>query len=347
MKKKNRSSKFRYRNRRNKKLSYPINSIGGVVRMWDQIENFIGSRALNTQRQYRRVLDQYLNYFNIEKNNAGIEKFIILNVNDAINFVNYLKKQPSQPGRSSKKSNFVSLSTVKHKTTILYTLYKELGMQGLALTNPFYRFIKDFKSIHGNDRRPHKLIPFEYVKALMNYNFGDSQMGKREAVIVALLFGGGLRRSEACDLRLNDIQLQSENTVELILRNTKRQESDTQALPVWASKILIEYKEYRLKEAKEEDPVITNYYERTATNKFVDHKTFYRWFKRILEYVGLQGDYSPHCARHTMITYLLEKGKSHREVAKASRHSSVVMVERYDRMRQENKNDIVKELIYE
>jgi integrase len=42
---------------------------------------------------------------------------------------------------------------------------------------------------------------------------------------------------------------------------------------------------------------------------------------------------TPHSARATAITRLLEQGFSHREVQEFSRHSSVLMVEKYDKRR--------------
>lgn len=62
---------------------------------------------------------------------------------------------------------------------------------------------------------------------------------------------------------------------------------------------------------------------------------FRQWMSRI----GLDETYTPHAARKTAITLLLERGKSHRTVQKFSRHNSIEMVAYYDGLRHAVKAD--------
>jgi integrase len=59
--------------------------------------------------------------------------------------------------------------------------------------------------------------------------------------------------------------------------------------------------------------------------------TIYRIFKEYAAKVGLPPDMAPHSARATAITKLLSDGMSYREVQEFSRHSSIQMVEHYDK----------------
>lgn len=60
--------------------------------------------------------------------------------------------------------------------------------------------------------------------------------------------------------------------------------------------------------------------------------TLYGSWVRALTRAGLDPrHYTPHSARATAITKLLADGVPHREVQEFSRHSSVRMVERYDK----------------
>ena len=69
--------------------------------------------------------------------------------------------------------------------------------------------------------------------------------------------------------------------------------------------------------------------------------------KEYCECVGLDPDqYSPHSARATGITKMLEQGIPHRQVQEFSRHSSVRMVELYDKRRIQIDHNPAKVLEY-
>jgi integrase len=59
----------------------------------------------------------------------------------------------------------------------------------------------------------------------------------------------------------------------------------------------------------------------------------YELFKRYCKQAGIKEFVSPHSARATAITRLLSRGIPHREVQEFSRHSSIQMVELYDKRR--------------
>jgi integrase len=78
----------------------------------------------------------------------------------------------------------------------------------------------------------------------------------------------------------------------------------------------------------------------------MSESTLYRRFKEICVRVGLEGDFTPHCARATAITQLLNQGFSHRDIKEFSRHSSIQMVEQYDKRRTSIDDSIAKKLSF-
>jgi integrase len=73
----------------------------------------------------------------------------------------------------------------------------------------------------------------------------------------------------------------------------------------------------------------------------------YRLFKHYCEKAGATQFLTPHSARATAITKLLADGIPHREVQEFSRHSSIQMVELYDKRRLTVEENPGKELDYE
>jgi integrase len=160
-----------------------------------------------------------------------------------------------------------------------------------------------------------------------------------------LFFGAALRRSEVIGLRVGDVLTSPEGTAYLRLVQTKSQKVQTVALPEWASPEVLALVDQRIGEgAKLDDELCVTYFERDRTQPLSD-STIYRIFKRYCKDLGLP-DISPHCARVTAITQLLDQGLPHREVQELSRHASVTMVERYDRRRVEIDNSASKKLKY-
>ncbi|MCS6894414.1 MAG: site-specific integrase, partial [Deltaproteobacteria bacterium] len=69
------------------------------------------------------------------------------------------------------------------------------------------------------------------------------------------------------------------------------------------------------------------------TSRPVAALTVWRLFKSACIKAGLGSNYSPHSARATSITRLLAEGYDFRSVQAFSRHSSIAMVELYDKRR--------------
>ena len=171
------------------------------------------------------------------------------------------------------------------------------------------------------------------------------------APILAVLFGGGLRRSEAIAIRLADVRRTNAGTMFVRLRATKAGKDADQALPAWAAKHIDTLVSIRKRDGAEDgDHLFVSYRGRggkTATNHPLSDSGLYKLFKSYCVRAGAGSFASPHSARATAITKLLDSGVSHREVQEFSRHASVQMVEVYDKRRIGVDENPAKDLDYE
>jgi len=181
------------------------------------------------------------------------------------------------------------------------------------------------------------MVPFEKVLEIVNSPDGESPKGRRDRAALALLFGGGLRRGEVVRLRIGDLRVSSSGTPFVRLRSTKAKRDADQALPDWAAEIVGNLAAERRREgAAEGDYLLISYTGTggtTPTNRPLSDNGLYRLFREYCLRAGAGAFLTPHSARATAITKLLTDGYSHREVQEFSRHSSVTMVEVYDKRR--------------
>jgi integrase len=158
----------------------------------------------------------------------------------------------------------------------------------------------------------HLALSQELVRKILAHLDYRVQAGDIDAGIVrhffVLLFGCGLRISEAMGLEMSD-----RTSLGLRLRNTKTKALEFTPLPIWV--------ESRL------SPCMPN----------VNYHWIHRRLKRLGSHFGIR--LTAHCGRTTAITRLSERGISYRDIARFSRHSSIKSVERYDK----NKNVITME----
>ena len=314
--------------------------------MFDDLDLFFDLKAKTTAKQYRTVLREFCTLFDIEYTEEGAKRLKNIGHVEVTRYTNHLRTKPAQPGRSALISERVSLATVKHKTVILCSIWDELLHLGAVTSNPWRKAKRNMQRIHGNDRRPHQLIPFEKVRELFELEYHGSE-GARDKALFAALFGGALRINEALSIRLCDVREGPEGSVVLTLRNTKRQKAEEHAVPAWAGRHILTYLEVRKADgASEVAPYFTPYKLGVATGVFLQDRTVRRWFTAYMRRVGLSGNFSPHCARATAITKLLQDGVPHREVVKFSRHSSITMLERYDKLRHANSDNVAQRLSF-
>lgn len=295
------------------------------------IRAWISLRAENTQRQYTKILNEWSTW--IDRPFGSIQS-------DDVRA--WAKEQEGHDGYLGK----VSKATVRRKLIILNKIYSHLERMRLIEYNPFGEVLEDYQKTRTGSKRPTKMIDFKLVKRLLSAPPEHSVTGARDRAFLALLFGGALRVSETAGLELRDIEF-TQTGAQVFLRSTKNGEAVWQGIAPSCTEALTNYFRMRLSQgADARDPFLVKY---RANGRIygekIDGRYLHRLFKRLCKEAGITGRYSPHSARKTAITKLLEDGIPLRAVAKFARHRTQQTTERfYDALRFENAVEVAGKL---
>lgn len=164
----------------------------------------------------------------------------------------------------------------------------------------------------------------------------------------------GLRIGELCALRLEDIDLENKKiNVKKTITRVKNPDPNARKKTI----VIIENPKSlsSIREIPIPDfiiPILTKICENktpksflvTGTEKFVETRTFFNRYKRILEKINL-GDYNFHALRHTFATRCVENGCDPKTLSEILGHSSVkITLERYVHPNYENKVRMMNQL---
>jgi site-specific recombinase XerD len=327
--------------------------------LWLRISAFLSLKSVNTQRTYSSIVSEWCEFLG---DNAGTEKSaeLMLAASDlnAIAYRAWLEKKIGQKPRASntfvdskeltnrkvkhtRKDGYQSTlanATIRKKLTALRRIYRMLIAADLGISkNPFDSDSIPTPSSTSGQKRPTEMLDFNMVMRVVEAPTLDSPKGLRDRAILSVLFGGGLRRSEVVSLRLGDVKQTRKGTLFLRLRATKAKKDADQALPAWAADYVKKLLGVRKQEgALDGDFLFVSYRGKGGlipTNQAFSDSGLYKLFRHYCNKVNAGKFLTPHSARATAITKLLEDGIGHREVQEFSRHASVQMVEVYDKRR--------------
>ena len=340
--------------------------------LWLRLSAFLSMRSPNTQSTYIGIIKEWCEFLGGGYGaQSGAERIAAATDLHAIAYKNWLEKRPGEKPRAHRRESATrelqswsvraqkktglestqSNATIAKKFAALRRIYRMLSAAGLcSAQNPFDTDRVPAPPKDSGRKRPTEMVPFELVQSILKVPDRTTPKGRRDHAILAALFGGGLRRSEACALRIGDVRITGSGTTFLYLRSTKAKKDAQQALPAWAAAAVRTLLEARKKEgAADGDFLFISYTGkggRVSTPEPVSASGIYKLFKYYCDKAGAGRFVTPHSARATAITRLLDEGISHRDVQQFSRHSSIQMVELYDKRRTNVDNNPAKFLEY-
>ena len=203
----------------------------------------------------------------------------------------------------------------------------------ISSLNTYYKFLLKIEKIKKNPLDNHRALktkkiiqlPFsekEVISALDINNFQNSFEGKRDRLIIEMLYSTGIRRIELIDLKIKDIDFSSKRIKVLGKRNKER------FIPMLESTISLinEYMDYRneLKRIKSKDFLFL-----TSKGEKIYENLVYRITNKYFEYVSTKVKKSPHILRHSFATHLLNNGADLNAVKDLLGHSSLAATQVY------------------
>lgn len=237
-------------------------------------------------------------------------------------------------GKELPEGKALSGATLQKKIAVLRSFYGyAIGCGYYDSVNPFSkRFVKS-PSGTPKQTRPTKYLKANQVKKLFASEDARTLRGKRNLCLYACLFYGGLRISEALDLRLDSLKQTPSGTHYLALYATKGGSGGTVSISPTAARHIKAWLTWRKKMgAVSSDKLIVSIDRHGNMGASLSRDQAAKELRRTCHRAKLPS-ISTHSGRASAITQMLNAGLSHREVLRFSRHSSVIMVERYDKER--------------
>jgi integrase len=298
---------------------------GAVSYRWI-LEEFISLKSEPAQKAYRNSLKKLAEFLGeADLNRKFLEKIRRMTHSDAVRFSTWLRNYPAPDGQR------IADATFSQRLHLLRRIFRYLVATEVVERNVFDAVLAEIPKRQRRQKRPTRLIPADKVVEILNMPDRRTKAGRRDFCMLSILFGGGLRISEACALNCGDIGVTTNGTLYLLLSKTKNGETQRQSLPEWAWEGFTELVAQRSGEgATNDDPLFVFYSVDGGQRDRLAVETLRRMFKRYTTAAGL-GSVPPHSARATAATLLKSNGFQDRDVAAFLRHTSTSMVETYDK----------------
>ena len=250
--------------------------------------------------------------------------------NDIMSFSNYNKNEFDQSSIS--KVDYSQLRSWIVKLVESKISNRSINRK-ISSLNTYYKFLLKIEKIKKNPLDNHRALktkkiiqlPFsekEVISALDINNFQNSFEGKRDRLIIEMLYSTGIRRIELTGLKIKDIDFSSKRIKVLGKRNKER------FIPMLESTISLinEYMDYRneLKRIKSKDFLFL-----TSKGEKIYENLVYRITNKYFEYVSTKVKKSPHILRHSFATHLLNNGADLNAVKDLLGHSSLAATQVY------------------
>ena len=228
--------------------------------------------------------------------------------------------------------------TVKRKIASLKAFFHYLEFKDQIDRNPFSK-------IHVKFREPvilPKTIPLHTVESLLSVIYKQSRMAKtdcqkkntlRDIAVVELLFATGMRISELCSLKINDINLQDKN---ILIYGKGGKERKIQIGNNDVICILEQYKASFLTEMQSSSHFFVN-----QSGSPLSDQSVRRMINKYTELASIEMHITPHMFRHTFATSLLEADVDIRYIQEMLGHSSINITEIYTHVALAKQRDIL------
>ncbi|SHF64574.1 integrase/recombinase XerC [Arenibacter palladensis] len=273
-------------------------------------------------------IESFISYLSLEKNYSP--HTITAYRNDLVEFKNYCRQQFQLEEINQVSYNLirswivilvesgVSNRSVNRKIASLKAYYKFLLRVGILTINPLakHKALKTSKKIE---------IPFSEIEmenVISQIPFEDNFEGKRDKLIIELLYTTGIRRAELIGLRVKDVDYQAGTIKVLGKRNKER------IIPLLeATKEL--FLEYNLERSRLKAIEDGAYVFLSGKGNKMYETLVYRIINKYFSLVSAKVKKSPHILRHTFATHLLNKGADLNSVKELLGHSSLASTQVY------------------
>ncbi len=280
----------------------------------------------------------FLKYLNYQKGYS--ENTIINYENDIKEFLEFLNKENID---NLKEVNYsivrfylmdlynkkFSRNSVSRKLSSLRSFFKYLHNEEIVKINPF--------SLISSPKKEKKLPKFLYnedIEKIFNVPNTKTVLGKRDSLILELLYDTGVRVGELVNIKINDINF-DDKSIKILGKGNKER------IVLYGTYAEIALKEYlnngrnELLKGKNNEYLILN-----ANGNNITTRGIRLIIDKIIKQACLNTHISPHTLRHTFATHLLENGSDLLTVKELLGHSSLSSTQIYTHVTNERLRNI-------
>ena len=232
--------------------------------------------------------------------------------------------------------NFAPVTANKMLSTLRRVLLEAFRLDLMSASD--YQKAVDFPNIEANPDLRGRCLSETEIAALMATCNTTEVMDVRDAAIIAILRGSGIRRAELVDINLDDF-----NAIkgEIIIQKGKRGKTRKVFLPVEAICFVEKWLSVR---GDAPGPLLCRILKGGHLQLGKMHTdAIWRILKKRAEMAGLES-FSPHDFRRTFCSDLLDAGVDIVTVSKLAGHASPVTTAKYDRRGDETLQKAVQKL---
>jgi integrase/recombinase XerD len=176
-----------------------------------------------------------------------------------------------------------------------------------------------------------KALDEEEVGRLLHAVTGDDPLAQRDRALLELLYGTGIRISEAVGLDLDDLDL-DDGTIRVLGKGSKERvvpigRGARVAVDAYLRDGRLALRRTRMRRATDVDAVVLN-----ARGGRISRQSCWAIVSRAGERVGLDGRLSPHVLRHSCATHMLDHGADLRVVQELLGHASISTTQVYTKV---------------
>ncbi|MDR1464410.1 MAG: tyrosine-type recombinase/integrase [Oscillospiraceae bacterium] len=264
---------------------------------------------------------------------------------DLAQFFAFVSEQSEPLGRASVQAYIAQLhqrfqpKSAKRKTASLKAFFAWLEYEELLVDNPFQKIRTKFKEPFCLPRT----IPLEHIQRMLNAAYEALRAQKlsafhrgtllREATVMELLFATGMRVSELCTLRREDVDLR-EGVIKIHGKGAKER-----LIQVGNPEVLACLQSYR--SAFEEEIKKTDYFFINRLGNQLAEQSVRAMLKKYAAACGLSANITPHMFRHSFATLLLEEDVDIRYIQSMLGHSSITTTQIYTHVAAKKQKDIL------
>lgn len=274
-----------------------------------------------TIKAYKSDLNQFRNY--VKNENIFYTKNIIVKY---IFFLNNKK---------------YAVKTVKRKIASLKAFFTYLSYEDLIEINPFHKIKLKLKE----PLILPKTVSLNILQALFQYIYDEKNKYKsysnkyieiiRNIIILEILLGTGIRISELCNIKQENINIQKKY-IKIYGKGSKERIMPVFNENLW--NLIDEYQNLYIDKLKHSKYFFIN----RLGNKLSD-QSVRNMIKKIAKNVGINLNITPHMFRHSFATMLLEEDVDIRNIQQLLGHSSITTTQIYTHITSNKKLEIMRD----